>query len=121
MKGLFVSLIAMGALCAATPGAMASSHVGAQTVGKAPQSLEASSRHRHWRRAPHYRIVVGPRRYRYAYGPVLYPRPYYGYRAYNPYYAYTWGPGPFFGFGGYRSHYYRGPWSGYLMGLGYGW
>lgn len=122
MKGLVVSLIAAGALCATAPAAIASSPVRAQTAGvAAQQGIDLGSRSRHWRRAPHHRVVVAPRRYRYVYRQALYPRPYYGYprrygyRVYDPwpYSAYGWGPRPFYGYGG--------PWSGYMMGLGIGW
>jgi hypothetical protein len=117
MKVLIVSLLATGALFAAAPAATASSREVAPTVDTAAQQGDdLSARRRHWRRAHYHRIVVAPRRYRYAYSPVIYPRPYYAYPAYRPYYgSYAWGPGPF---GGYR---YGGPWSGFMMGLGYGW
>ena len=112
MKALIVSLIVTGALCAAAPYATAASSGKAQTADvAAQQGADLSSRHRHWRRAHHHRVYIAPRRYRYVYGPTIYPRPYYGY---YPYYhrRYAWGPPPFS---------YGGPWSGYLMGLGYGW
>jgi len=117
MKGLIVSLLATGALCAATPSAAASSPARSQTaVVAAHQDVDLSSRHRHWRRAHYYRGFA-PRPYRYGYSPVVYPRPYYGYRTYRPYHygPYAWGPGPFRGYG------YRAPWSGHLLGIGYGW
>jgi hypothetical protein len=116
MKTLIVSLIATGALCAVSSSATASSHRTSQTVDVVAQSsVDVGSRRRHWRHAAHHRIVFAPRRYRYAYGPAIYPRPYY-----RPYYysRYAWGPGPY---GGYWPRAYGGPWSGYLMGLGYGW
>jgi hypothetical protein len=121
MKFLIVSLIAAGALCAAAPDAAASSHDKSRwSETAAQQGAEVGSRHRHWRRAHYHRVVVAPRRYRYVYGPA-YPRPYYSYRVHRPYYyrPYVWGPGPFVGYAGYRP--YGGPWSGYMMGLGYGW
>lgn len=123
MKSLIVSLIATGALCAAATSAMASSHNKLQTVDvAAQQGVDLSSRHRHWRRAHHHRAVFAPRRYRYAYGPAIYPRPYYSYRRHPYYYRpYAWGPAPYVGYGGYRRGFYGGPWSGYMMGLGYGW
>ena len=100
MKGLIVSLLATGALCAATPSAAASSPARSQTaVVAAHQDVDLSSRHRHWRRAHYYRGFA-PRPYRYGYSPV------------GPY---AWGPGPFRGYG------YRAPWSGHLLGIGYGW
>ena len=119
MKRLLVSLIATCALCSAAPKAMASPPDKAQAADvAAQQGVDLSSRHRYWRRAHYYPVVVAPRRYRYAYGPAIYPRPYYAYRAYDPYYyrPVAWAP-----FGGYGYRTYGRPWSGYMMGLGIGW